>query len=330
LDGDLRTLVPEYSGVSDVDEKNYVDEIAEYINNLLVGARGILENEKLTKRQMLVASSILNEVEECLVWITPSALALPHITDLLSKMADIKDDTPYKKEYKSMLEKSKIILETVQDKNEILGRQETERYRASIEECINFIYSQSLKDIINTGLQIERLRSLCYWGSALLLLFVLIFPVVSNIEKWRDFQIPNAIFGPDAGLAITMAIGFSIIGGIGGFLSGLQQVRATKTDLGDYEISVLLFKLRPILGGFAALLLTVLMSWGILSDVIAETQGSYLLVAFASGFSERYFINLLKLNGNDTVSDTTASSRPVKENGQNKQGDGTKSNGAGE
>ncbi len=86
-------------------------------------------------------------------------------------------------------------------------------------------------------------------------------------------------------------------------MSGLLQVRGSQTNLGDFEISVLLFQLRPIFGAFAALILAVLMSWGVLSDVIVESQGSYILVAFVSGFSERYFIKLLKLNVEENASD---------------------------
>lgn len=308
LDGDLRTLVPEYSGVTDIDEKNYVDEIGEYINNLLEASREILENQLLTKRQMLVASSILNEVEECLVWITPPTLALAHMPDLLSKLAGI--DSIDKNKYISMLQDSQDILKNAQDKNEKLGKQETERYRAAIEECINFIYTNTLKDIINTGLQIERLRSLRYWGIILLTLFIFVFPMISRTDVWplyinttvswnatiNSTSFFGQLFKPwisTVGAWYT-AISFCIVGGIGGFLSGLLQVRDSKTDLGMYEVSILLFQIRPIFGAFAALVSFMLLSWGVLSGVITEGANSYTLVAFVSGFSERYFINLFK------------------------------------
>lgn len=312
LDGDLRTLVPEYSGVTDIEEKNYVDEIGKYIDNLLTATRGILENQKLTKRQMLVASSILNEVEECLVWITPPALALAHMPDLLLKLTEI--NSPDKYRYISMLEDCQKILKTSQDKNEKLSKQETERYRAAIEECINFIYSQTLKDIINTGLQIERLRSLRYWGVILLALFIFIFPMISRTDVWPLYVDTTAywkatinstsFFGQYftpwiyAVGAWYTAISFCIVGGIGGFLSGLLQVRDSKTDLGMYEVSILLFQIRPVFGAFAALVSFMLLSWGVLSGVITESANSYTLVAFVSGFSERYFINLFdKMQG---------------------------------
>jgi len=314
LDGDLRTLVPEYSGVTTIEEKNYVDEIGEYIDNLLKAARGILENKKLPKRQMLIASSILNEVEECLVWITPPTLALAKMPHLLSKMADI--DSPHKNKYIKMLEESQNAL---QDKNKKLDKSDIESYRSSIEECINFIYTQTLKDIINTGLQIERLRSLRSWGLFLLIIFILIFPMVSDMEQWRLYQDTikdwnNATINctwlnletikpwMDIIVARYTAISFAVVGGIGGFLSGLLQMRDSKTDLGRYEVSILLFQIRPIFGAFAALVTFMLLSWNVLSGVITTSESSFAMIAFVSGFSERYFIKLFeKMDGDSNI-----------------------------
>ena len=58
------------------------------------------------------------------------------------------------------------------------------------------------------------------------------------------------------------------------------------------------------------------------------SQGSYILVAFVSGFSERYFIKILKLNFEENASDTAI--KQAKEIEKIKQGDATKPNGDGE
>ena len=44
-----------------------------------------------------------------------------------------------------------------------------------------------------------------------------------------------------------------------------------------------------------ALILLVMLSWNILSGILNSNPGSYVLAAFISGFSERYFLNLLKI-----------------------------------
>ena len=138
----------------------------------------------------------------------------------------------------------------------------------------------------------------------------------STLIEWNVTATINStsclnIFGPwiSAIAARYTAISFAVVGGIGGFLSGLLQMRDSKTDLGEYEVSILLFQIRPIFGAFAALVSFMLLSWNVLSGVINPTTGSYALIAFVSGFSERYFIRLFdKMNG-----DTELPNIPSKE-----------------
>jgi len=306
LEGDLRTLIPEYSGLNQEERKN-ADEIGNHIINLLNAAKGMLENQKLNKRQMLIVSSLLQEVEECLVWITPHALALAQMDALSLRVAEL--DSPNKDIYQKILKYCRDFLEDFDDEYTRITREETENYRARLEEVIRFICTESLKARINVGLQIERLRTLKFWGIIFLLILISIFPFFSNssfetdtVHGWfQVFKFPAEIFAENKLLvAYIAAISFSVVGGIGGFLSGLLQMRGSKTNLGDYEMSILLFQLRPIFGAFAALILAALLSWGVLSDVLKnDSLGSFIMAAFVSGFSERYFINLLKLDQND-------------------------------
>ena len=325
LEGDFRTLIPEYSNEIDNGKQKSVDEIGIYVVNLLKTTKEILDNEKLTKRRLLIASSLLCEVEECLVWMTPHAIALAHLPSQLSQLSKI--NSPDKDIYISMLRDCQNILNKYKGKYDEISKSETEHYRAHIEEIVNLINCETLKDKINTGLQIERLRTLHYWGIVLLILFILVFPLLCDFDKWPPYvsmttnwansNNNSTFFGQHFGPWIFAtgawftAFSFCIIGGIGGFLSGLLQVRESKTDLGIYEVSVLLFQLRPVFGAFAALVSFMLLSWNVLDDIIANSPGSYALVAFVSGFSERYFIRLLKLN--DEEKNTGVTDIPRKE-----------------
>lgn len=151
LEGDLRTLIPEYSGITNEEERKNADEIGNYIINLLNAAKGMLENQKLGKRQMLIVSTLLQEIEECLVWITPHALAYAHMDALSLRIAEL--DSPYRDKYQEMLKGCKNFLEGFKDKYEKITRNETENYRACLEEVIRFINTESLKSRINIGLQ---------------------------------------------------------------------------------------------------------------------------------------------------------------------------------
>jgi len=329
LEGDLRTLIPEYAGVTSAEERKNLNEIGKYIVHLLSAAKGILENQKLGKRRMLIASTILYEVEECLIWITPPPLALAQITALKSRIDQLKSSEKDKEKYGSMLDDCEKILDEKRENFEGISKSTTEYYRARLEEIVRFVNTETLRETINTGLQIERLRTLRYWGMVLLFSLIFIFPIISDQNKWisegMNIITINALPFLSNGMlvALVVAVCLSIIGGLGGFLSGLLQVRASKTDLGDFEMRVLLFHLRPILGAIAALILAALMSRGVLDDVInGNGFGSYIMVAFVSGFSERYFIKLLKLNTEEYASE--AQLIPAQEEEQSKNGNGTK------
>jgi len=314
LDIYLRYQIPRFSCISDEGVRVGVDTIGRSIIDLLYYARGILELENPTKKQLITASSLLNEIDEQLVWLSPLSQVLERIPALSSEIAKL--DLPNKDVYISKLTKCLEISENV--KNKPIDNAEAEHCRTSLAECIRVVNTQTLNYNINTGLQIERLRTLLHWGIFLLILFVLIFPIVSDTGRWplyvdltRNLTIAasgstSSILQPliyATGAWLT-ALSFCIIGGIAGFLSGLLQVRESKTDLGIYEMSVLLFQLRPVFGAFAALVTFMLLSWDVFDDVIANTPGSYALVAFVSGFSERYFIKLLKLNNEEKTEDT--------------------------
>ena len=293
--------------------------LSEFIKELLILSKQILETEKLGKMNLISASSLLDEAEERMVWILPKDIKISKIHEL---NLDLDRFNPRIKEnYIKLLQKCESTLDTCDlnlentKDNEERHKQEEEsspvenNCNASIEEIVRAINKDILAKIINTGLQIERLRSLRFWGLILLISFVLLFPMTSLFDFWDPYQKIIAIFSSSAMdnswskeyqnlIPIiadwAVALTFCIIGGIGGFLSGLLQVRTTETNLELYEEAVLLFQIRPIFGGFAALITFMLMSLGAFNTMLGISSASCALAAFLSGFSERYFLRLLK------------------------------------
>jgi hypothetical protein len=312
LEGNLRTIPPVYTNMNDEDKHLNERELRSYLITLLKASKTILEKKRLSKRDLLLASSLLDEADECLVWITPPAIALAQIPTLYSQISN--SDINCRNVYLSMLDDCQAKLKSFNSKAESIDDTEEDHYRACIEECIRVLNASILNNRINTGLQIERLRSLRFWGIILLIFYITIFPMVSSPAAWGPYinttnqwehiinDSDNTSWLYDLGPWIypigawLTALSFCIIGGIGGFLSGLLQVRSSKTDLGLYEESVLLFQIRPIFGAFAGLVIFMLLSWGLLQDVINTSESAFALVAFVSGFSERYFLRLLKLD----------------------------------
>mgnify|MGYP001076923257 FL=1 len=50
------------------------------------------------------------------------------------------------------------------------------------------------------------------------------------------------------------------------------------------------------MGGVTATIIFIFLSWQVLPGITVQSFGSFLLIAFLSGFSERYFLNLLKID----------------------------------
>jgi hypothetical protein len=93
----------------------------------------------------------------------------------------------------------------------------------------------------------------------------------------------------------------ALIGAVGAFLSGLMKMRDETITMSEFSRSIVQFKLRPIVGGIVAIIITTLLSWNLISGLQVTSAGMYILAAFLCGFSERYFLDLLDIKGKETV-----------------------------
>lgn len=178
--------------------------------------------------------------------------------------------------------------------------------KASYNEVVSKINQENIQTQISHGLQIERLDKIKFWGILLLVVLILIIPFVLNLEDLnlanislvKNYLVKNySDFPLITGWVVVLA--FGIIGGLGGFISGLIQVRNTKVALIEYRESYLKFQIKPIIGGIIGVLSTALLSWQILPGIKIDSLGAYILIAFLGGFSERYFLKLLKIDKDD-------------------------------
>ena len=91
-------------------------------------------------------------------------------------------------------------------------------------------------------------------------------------------------------------MGVAVLGAIGALLSGLLQIRRSPVTFTDYEVRGIEVALRVLVGSAVAVILYYLLSWQVLPAISVTSAGTFLLVAFAAGFSERYFLKLLGLD----------------------------------
>jgi hypothetical protein len=90
------------------------------------------------------------------------------------------------------------------------------------------------------------------------------------------------------------ALGLSIAGAVGGAISGMFRVRDSRAELSEYRTSMLKLYLRPLVGAVAAVTLYLFLSANVVSGVEVTNAGVYVVAAFMAGFSERYFLRVLR------------------------------------
>jgi hypothetical protein len=321
FEADFRTIVADYIN-KDYDDTAvaWILPTASYTLYLLNLARDALDQDSLSKQQLITASNLLDLIEECLVWIKPIETVQSQIYTLKSCLRNSKLSQSSKDYYCELLGR---VQKEYDEKKELKDQEEylLDFAHSIFEEIIWICNDADIDEIINVGLQINRLNSFLRYGYVLLLFFFLFNPLFINIDFLKAGFIPDNLITSNstsiynilfAGSLIevfkaylsTLLIAFAIafMGGCGGFLSGLLQVRGSRTNLDLYEESMILLKIRPIFGAFAALITFILISWNVLSEIITSNPSSLFLAAFLSGFSERYFLKLLKLESENNKS----------------------------
>jgi hypothetical protein len=167
--------------------------------------------------------------------------------------------------------------------------------RAALDKTKSAMNEASQSQLIATSLQIERLRTAWMW-SLIVLGFALCFlPMMVNYDK--TFWTETAIAKTDSEywrpwyVACCMALF-----GIGGaFFSSLMQVRSSTSNLKDFQEKQKDSQLKLAVGGIAALIMFIFLSWQIIPGVELKNAGSFLFLAFVAGFSERYFLRILNI-----------------------------------
>ena len=83
-----------------------------------------------------------------------------------------------------------------------------------------------------------------------------------------------------------------VLGALGGFVSALRTMEALDVSASAYYIQRTLLGVRPVIGAAAGLFVYLLQLSGIVSMVPAgsDAQAVHLVLAFAAGFSERFFV----------------------------------------
>jgi hypothetical protein len=249
----------------------------------------------LEQRQPDVAmiTNELDQVERYIIWLYPaaiSALERPSIEDKLESLPPPRA-ARYRKQLKSLFDEHGALL-TGKDLE----------LRVVYDEVVGAYNSMHLQGQIDAGLGIARLKRFFFWGIGLAILVLIAVPAAIDPQSQVAVKWPYPIPALDSRFTNSWltAVLVALMGAIGGYLSGLLQAQNTSVTLAQYQHSMIKLRLRPLVGVLVSLTLYILISWSAVVGLTVSGTGALLLLALASGFSERYFLRLIKLDNADT------------------------------
>lgn len=227
----------------------------------------------------LVGAAYLALADQSLVWLLPRPRLVSRGTVVLATL-DASPD-PAAQEAGRRLRK---CLDNAEDDDAV---------RAALCAAVELVHTAGESQTIADDLQVRRLEHLFFYAAGILLLLCAAVPLAAPDALFTAW--PPAPAGGRTGALLVVTGAVVVMGAAGGVLSGLLQTRHARSSLMTYRTSTLNLALRPLVGALVALVITVLAGWRALPAVEGDDPGLLLLAAFAAGFSERFFLKLLKV-----------------------------------
>jgi len=241
---------------------------AEQVIGILDSTRGQLEREH---PNLDIVEDDLGRLRRLMIWISPGAwvAAQAKVTQARLAASGVPEATAF-----------------------TLDNETSGDIRFRLDEAIGLDNRIAARAAANNGLQVRRLELVRNLGVITALLLILFAPVLVNNASLTTWTLPVPLeSGPIAAWATTIAI--AIVGATGAMISSLMQARDSPVTYTDYQVRGIEMALRILAGGVVATILYYLLSWNVVPVIVVDNAGTYLLVAFVSGFSERYFLRLV-------------------------------------
>lgn len=248
----------------------------------------LARQEILNRRSPIyVCSSLLYLAEINLAWLYPDGMLRLRCAEAINRLKKLSyaDDS------------ASWLLGNLRDHR---VQSDPQLLRAALADAFEYFSQQDAKILMADDLQVTRLRSLLWYIGTALVLLVLTVPYVTtslgqSISGWPVVHLISLWL-----TQVVSALAVAAIGAVGGIFSGLISTRDSSTTLDEYRTSMLKLALKPLVGAVASLTLYLLLSWQILTGVKVTNGGTFLLVGFLAGFSERYFLKLLRASPDDS------------------------------
>jgi len=148
---------------------------------------------------------------------------------------------------------------------------------------------------LNNDLQVARLRLLALYATAALALTLVATMIAANPHPVRGWPVAYLASWPSAFASLAASAAVAVLGAAGGLFSGLLATQGARTSLLGYRTSVLRLILKPLVGALMACIVYIALSWQVVPGVTVTNGGTFLVLGFVTGFSERYILRILNV-----------------------------------
>ena len=166
--------------------------------------------------------------------------------------------------------------------------------RYELDDAIGVLNEISSALAVNSGLQYRRLKKFRNAAIAGFLIEIFLAPWFVSRTSLNGWGLTP--MGSLELLALLTAAGIAAVGAMGALLSGFLQMRDKPVMYPDYQVRDIEVAARAAVGAMIAVLSYFLLSFNVMPGMSATSPGTYLLVAFIAGFSERLFLGLLSID----------------------------------
>lgn len=247
------------------------------------------DNLRSYRPKVYFCSSMLDLAASSLVWVYPDDIVTFRSKAVKKQLKSLRGDgiDDIKRPFKSLKKNGKVRCQ-----------------QAVLADALEYFSQQEQRLLLADSLQVSRLRALLFhMGMALaFLVFAALFavPVATTKSGIHVTGWPASHIGPALVTQLIAVAAVGAVGAAGGFFSGFVKTRDSSTTLDEYRTSMLKLRLRPLAGAVASIALYIFLGWQV-TGVRVVNGGTFLLVGFLAGFSERYFLKLVQapLEGSD-------------------------------
>ena len=186
------------------------------------------------------------------------------------------------------------------------GWSESHRREAgvAVAEAIGKLALCQREEWINEDLQVARLHWLAVFVATAFVATLAVSAIAANPHPVHGWPVNSLASLPDPLSSVLASFGVAQLGAAGGLFSGLLVTQGAGASLLGYRTSVMRLTLKPMVGALMACVIYIILSWQVVPGITVTNGGTFLVIGFVTGFSERYILRVLNVPG---TSNTAAS-----------------------